>query len=75
VSATHLSTYRVAIYLLREWKLHPGVPIKLTTTALRGRGVSRRDKPRAVDELERMGLIQVKKRFKGSPTITILVGE
>ena len=59
------------VYLVQQnWQ--PGKPIKLANAALKMRGVNRRAKWRALDELERRGNIQAKRLPRKSPEITIL---
>src|SRR5262245_59042605 len=71
--AGHIASYRVALHLLHEaWKTHdPTVP--LSNLALAREGVSRRQKWRALVELERLGLIAIDRRPRRSPRITLLL--
>jgi uncharacterized membrane protein len=65
-------TYRVALVLLyMGWK-NRGAPIKLTNGMLRIEGISRRSKWRALNALERRGLIAVERRLRRSPIIRLL---
>lgn len=65
-------TYRVALLLLyMNWKGR-GTPIKLANVTLETDGVSPRTKWRAVNELERLGLISVEHRSRRSPIIRLL---
>lgn len=65
-------TYRVALVLLyMGWK-NRGAPIKLTNGMLRIEGISRRSKWRALNALERRGLIAVERRLRRSPVIRLL---
>jgi hypothetical protein len=67
------STYRVALILLYlDWKGN-GEPIKLANGMLRIDGVSRYSKWRALNELERRGMIVVERRRRRSPLIQVLV--
>ena len=70
--ARHLATYRVALHILyRAWR-HKGEPILLANEQLADKGVTRRNKWRALAELEQLGLITVVKRQRKSPIITVL---
>jgi uncharacterized membrane protein len=53
------------------WK-NRGAPIKLTNGMLRIEGISRRSKWRALNGLERRGLIAVERRLRRSPIIRLL---
>jgi hypothetical protein len=65
-------TYRVALCVLHlHWKGH-GKPFKLPNGMLRIDGVSPRSKWRALDDLERRGLIAVERRRKRSPIVRVL---
>lgn len=65
------ATWMVLIHLAQlNWRV--GGPIKLANTALAKRGVNRKAKYRALDELERRGVIKVKRRPRKSPEITVL---
>jgi hypothetical protein len=65
-------TYRVALCLLYlHWK-GGGEPIKLANGMLRIDGVSRRTKWRALNDLERRGLITTERRPRQSPIIRVL---
>jgi hypothetical protein len=63
--------YPVALYILRrDWETDRA-PIKITTVAMERLGVSRQSKWRALDELERLGLIQVQRQYGKNPVVTI----
>jgi hypothetical protein len=65
-------TYRVALHILHlHWK-HGEQPFKLPNGMLRIDGVSRRSKWRALEDLERRGLIVIERRRKRSPIIRML---
>ena len=67
------STYRLALILLYlHWKGN-GEPIKLANGMLRIDGISRYSKWRALNELERRGMIVVERRRRRSPLIQVLV--
>jgi CRP-like cAMP-binding protein len=70
--ARRASTYRVALYLLhQQWK-GGDKPIPLSNAALTWLGVSRREKWRALTELERAGLVKVDRRPRRVPLVTVL---
>ena len=70
--AKHLATYRVALHLLfQTWKKR-GKTIPLSNMGLRDKGVSPREKSRALKELERFGLIKVARNRGKSPLIEVL---
>ena len=70
-SAKHLSTYKVAIYLLHlNWKSR-GKPIRLPNAVLARMGVGRDAKWRALLELETLGLIEVSRRDRKSPEVSL----
>jgi hypothetical protein len=72
-AARHISTYRVALHLLHyNWRTGKRV-ITLSTIILEGEGVDRRAKWRALAELERVGLVQVERRDRKSPLVTLVV--
>jgi hypothetical protein len=65
-------TYRIALCLLYlAWRAR-GEPIQLANGLLRVDGVSRYSKWRALDELERRGLIVIERRPRRSPIIKLL---
>jgi hypothetical protein len=65
-------TYRIALHLLYlDWRAR-GEPIQLANGLLRIDGVSRYSKWRALDELERRGLIAIEPRPRRSPIVTLL---
>jgi hypothetical protein len=67
------NTYRVAHALLYlHWK-GGGGPIKLANGTLAMDGVTRSSKGRALSELERLGLILIKRHLRKSPTITVVL--
>jgi hypothetical protein len=69
--AKHLGTYKVAVYLLHlNWKSR-GKPIRLPNAVLRQMGVGRDAKWRALLELETMGLIEVSRRDRKSPEVSL----
>jgi hypothetical protein len=69
----HKVTIFVAIYILRrDWETN-GEPVKVTNVAMKGRGISRQRKWEALNELEALGLIQVRSRFSRSPIVTLRI--
>jgi hypothetical protein len=73
VTARHLGTYRVALHLLyQHWK-SSGRPITLANSVLATEGVRRGTKWRALGELEALGLIDIERRPRKSPRITVLL--
>jgi hypothetical protein len=73
LAARYISTYRLAHYLLfHHWKTE-GRTIPLSNVAAAGIKVSRVEKWRALRELEHLELIQVVRRKRKSPLITVLI--
>lgn len=71
-AAKHTSTVKMLPWLLHlQWKAG-GKPFKLPNETLARVGVSRREKLRALHELEGFGLIQVARSGRRSPEITVL---
>jgi hypothetical protein len=70
--ARHPSTYRVAFYLLRQHWKSGKESIPVSTVALNEWGVSRRQKWRALAELERLKLVKVVRRPRKAPLVTLL---
>jgi hypothetical protein len=72
-SARHINTYKLAVHLLYQyWRT--GKPIALTNVALANTaGVPNpRAKWRALRELERLELVEVQRRRRRSPLVTLL---
>jgi hypothetical protein len=68
---THAYTRAVLDCLLfLDWK-GKGEPVILSNVALQAWGVSSRDKSRALNELEGLGLIAIERRKGRSPRITL----
>jgi hypothetical protein len=66
-------TLRVAMWILRQrWK-SKGTPFTLSNVALKGQGVSRWSKWRALGKLEELGLITVERRHGKSPVVHVIV--
>jgi hypothetical protein len=65
------STYRVALLLLYGHWRNGGRPVRLSNAALIGEGVNRMSKSRALQELEQLGLIKVKRGARKSPIVTL----
>lgn len=70
-AARRVNTYRLALLLLYEYWRTGGRPIALTNAGLVEEGVSPRSKTRALAELERIGLIEVKRRRGRAPRATL----
>jgi hypothetical protein len=65
-------TYRIALCLLYlRWRAR-GEPIQLANGLLQIDGVSRYSKWRALDELERRGLVAIERRPRRSPIVRLL---
>ena len=70
--ATRTRKAMVWIWLLHlAWEARSNT-FRLPNERLRGRGVSRFSKMRALRELERVGLFQVRQERGKSPTVTVL---
>jgi hypothetical protein len=71
-TARHASTLKLALHLLYlHWK-QDGRRITLANVALTSAGVTRRQKWRALRELEKLGLIAIERRPRKSPHIALL---
>jgi hypothetical protein len=71
--ARYTATYRVALHLLYlDWK-QKGGPVKLPNGMLTVGNVSKKQKWRALGELEHLGLIAVERRPRRSPLVTLIV--
>jgi hypothetical protein len=57
--------------MLIDWR-YPGKPIRLANEGLEQLGVTRQAKYRALVDLKRLGLIELKNRGRKSPEVTIL---
>ena len=69
---TNCGTYKLALALLhRDWK-NDGRPIRLANVGLEADGLNRKQKYRALADLERLGLVKVERRFRKSPTVKVL---
>jgi hypothetical protein len=69
---TNCSTYKLALALLhRDWK-NDGRPVRLANKGLEADGLNRKQKYRALTDLERLGLVTVERRFRKSPTVKVL---
>jgi hypothetical protein len=67
------SACRLALFLAYEHWRAGGRPIKLTNAAMADIGVSPDAKGRALDELERVGLIKADRFTRRSPIVIVLV--
>ena len=71
--ARHIGTYRVALHLLyRHWK-KAGEVAPLSNVALAEVGVTRWEKWRALEELERLGLVEVRRRPRQAPLVKLIL--
>jgi hypothetical protein len=71
-SARHIATYRMALFLAYQaWQTNYR-PTSISNVALRDWGVSRWEKSKALQELENLGLIEVKRRGRRTPIVTLL---
>jgi hypothetical protein len=68
--ARHVGTYQVALHLLYESWRNGGRVIRLSNSAP---GIERRRKWRGLRELEQFGLIEIERRPRKAPLITVLV--
>jgi hypothetical protein len=69
--ARYTATFLVAHHLLyRHWKTG-GQPVPVSNVALKPLGVSRWAKWRALQELERLGLVDIQTRRRRVPLITV----
>jgi hypothetical protein len=68
--AKHISTYRVALYVLRKWWQSRGQPVPVSNVALPD--VSRYQKSKALAELEALRLVKTKRQTGRSPMVTPL---
>ena len=70
--AQNISTYRVALHILRRHWEGGGEPFTLSNGAMALENVSRWRKWRGLEELEQLGLIAVERRERRSPRVTVL---
>jgi hypothetical protein len=71
-----LSTSWIGLILWQQWRLNRGKqPLKLTGHALRKFGVSKISARRALNALEKAGLITTQRFKHRSPLITIVAGK
>jgi hypothetical protein len=68
---TNVAAWKIFLRLLFINRYSPGKTIRLANVALGQIGVSRHAKYRALPELERLGLIEIRKRKHKSPEIVI----
>jgi hypothetical protein len=72
LKARYIVTYRVAHYVLyRSWETR-GEAFTLSNGAMAIRGISPRQKWRALRELEVLGLITIERRKRKTPRITVI---
>jgi hypothetical protein len=71
-AAVHVSTFKLALHLLyQHWK-NDGAAIKLSNVALANDGISRWQKWRALEELEKLGLVAIERQCRRSPMVQIV---
>jgi hypothetical protein len=68
-AARYIGTYKLAVHLLHLFWRNGGRCIKLTNAALPG--ITRFQKLRALNELEQLKLIEIERRPRKSPRITL----
>jgi hypothetical protein len=73
LKAKHISTYRLALHVLVRHFETRGAPFILSNVAAELDGVTRRQKWRAIAELEALELIEVERRLRRSPRIRLLL--
>jgi len=71
-AARHASTLKLALHLLHQHWKNGGQPVPLTNVSLTSAGVGRRSKWRGLNELERLKLIEVNRRPRKSPLVTLV---
>jgi hypothetical protein len=71
-AARHTGAAKLALYLLYQYWKNGGRLIPLTNTFAASAGLSRRSKWRALRELERLKLVEVERRRRKSPLVTLL---
>lgn len=69
----HAAVYRVVLLLIYEHWRTGGRPIRLSNAMLAEIGVTRMQKSRALDELEQLGLIEVRRGTRKSPMVAPLI--
>ena len=72
-AARRVATPKVALRLLWMHFRDRGRPVRLSNLALARDGVPRKQKPRALAELERLGLVGVERRRRKAPIVTIIL--
>jgi len=71
-AARHTGAAKLALHLLYQYWKNGGRPIPLTNTFATSAGLSRRSKWRALGELERLKLVEVERRRRRSPLVSLL---
>jgi hypothetical protein len=71
--AKHVAVWPLACFLQHKNWMRPGEAITVSNVTLDSLGVSRGQKCRALQELETLGLIEIKRCGKHSPTVKLLV--
>ena len=72
-AATRAATYKVAMRLLWLHFRNGGSPTVLGNLVLRQAGISSKRKRYALSELERLGLVHVKRQARKSPIVTLVM--
>jgi len=71
--ARYIATYRVALHVLYQHWERGGETFTLSNGALAMEGVSRGQKWRALEELEGLDLINIERRKRKTPRITVIL--
>jgi hypothetical protein len=74
-TARRAVTYRIALHLLYQHWRTGGKPITLSNVALIDEGIAPGTKWRGLKELEQAGLIQIERRRRKSPIVTLFLTE
>jgi hypothetical protein len=74
-SARNTATFKVALRLLQLHFRDRGRPVQLGNLALGLIEVSRKQKHRALMELERLGLVRIERRPRKSPIVTTILDQ
>ena len=71
--ARNIAASKVGLHLLWLHFRDNGRPTRLGNLALALEGVTQKQKLRALDELERLGLISIERRRRRSPIVTVIL--
>jgi hypothetical protein len=72
LKAKRITTYHVFLYLLELSFRARSKTVRLSNDAMAKFNIGRMGKYRALDELEDLGIVRLKKRGRNSPEVTIL---